>query len=350
MRIKIIAEVGVNHNGDTGLALELINEAEKAGADFVKFQTFNPDALVTGVAQKAIYQRKRTSCSESQIEMLRRLALPQESFFKLKKRCDQLGVKFLSTPFDIESLEFLVANLLVNHLKVPSGAITHGPLLLAAAKSGLPIILSTGMSTLEEIGDALGAIAFGLAGRDNPSLEAFRRSDKSILADRVTLLHCTTEYPAPISEINLHAMGALADRFALPVGYSDHTKGINISIAAAALGATVIEKHFTLDRKMAGPDHSASLEPQQFSNMVAGIRDVEVALGSGEKRPSQSELINLVAVRPSLVAACSIRAGELYSEQNLAIKRPGGGLSPMAWWDHLGQVASRDYVKDDLLE
>ena len=350
MRIKVIAEVGVNHNGDIGLAVELINEAKKAGADFVKFQTFNPDSLVTGAAKKAIYQRKRTSSSERQIEMLRRLTLPKDTFVKLKERCGQLNVNFLSTPFDIESLQFLVNNLLVSHLKLPSGAITHGPLLLAAAKSGLPIILSTGMSTLEEIDDALGAIAFGLEARDNPSLKAFRCSDRSILAGRVTLLHCTTEYPAPISEINLNAMQTLSDRFALPVGYSDHTKGINISIAAAALGATVIEKHFTLDREMAGPDHSASLEPREFSNMVAGIREIELALGSREKRPSESELINILAVRPSLVAACPIRAGESYSEHNLAIKRPGGGLSPMAWWDHIGQIASRSYAKDDLLE
>lgn len=351
MGVFIIAEAGVNHNGDPALALELIDAAARAGADAVKFQTFEPEALATNAAGKADYQKATTGGGESQLDMLRRLVLPRDCYPALLERCRARGIRFLSTPFDLGSLRFLVDEVGIDLLKLSSGAIVHGPLLLAAARSGLPIILSTGMSTITEIEGALAVLAFGAAQpMGNPDDAALAARDFAPLAGRVTLLHCTTEYPAPLDQVNLRAIDGLAARFGLPVGYSDHTQGITVSVAAAARGAVVIEKHFTLDRALPGPDHKASLEPDELTAMAAAIREVEQALGMAEKAPTPAELAVAKVARASLVAARPIRTGTVLTEADLAVKRPGTGVSPLQYWRMLGRRAGRDYQTDELIE
>jgi N-acetylneuraminate synthase len=356
--VFIIAEAGVNHNGECERAFELVDAAADAGADAVKFQTFKAKDLVTLDAARAAYQKNaEPGSSESQLEMLSRLELSHECFVKLKEHCERRGVMFLSTPFDKKSLKFLVGQVKVPILKMPSGEITNGPLLLDAARSGLPIILSTGMSTMEEVESALAVLAFGyLMPQGNPKTSAeileIANLEKAQqpLREKVTLLHCTSEYPADSSDINLRAMESLHTSFGLNTGLSDHSKGITVAIAASALGAKVIEKHFTLDRDLPGPDHQASLEPNQLKEMVAAIRTIQQALGCGEKCPVFSEMGNIPMVRKSIVATCEIKKGEAFTESNLSTKRPGTGMSPMSYWDLVGLQASQNYSKDDRIE
>ncbi|MBU6402082.1 MAG: N-acetylneuraminate synthase [Verrucomicrobia bacterium] len=354
-RVLIIAEAGVNHNGSPELAARLVNAAAEAGADAVKFQVFKTVNVLTRSAPKAEYQKRTTEPQESFLEMGRKLELSFETFAGLASQCRERGIGFLASPFDEESLRFLQAEIQVPKIKIASGEITNGPLLLQAARGGRPVILSTGMSNLEEIEAALAVLAFGYSHpRSAPSSSGFREALRSevgrkALEERVTLLHCTTEYPAPAEEANLRAMATLRDRFGLDVGWSDHTPGVAVAIAAAALGASVIEKHFTLDRTLAGPDHAASLEPSELRALVAAIRTVEVALGSREKRATASEVKNRSVARRSLVAARPIHRGEPFTPENLVAKRPGTGLSPMHFWELLGQTADRDYESDDLI-
>ena len=354
--VTVIAEAGVNHNGSLELAMALIEKAACAGADIVKFQTFSAGSLVTRSAEKAAYQVQASGGSETQYEMLRRLELSAEAHAKLIEHAANCGIEFLSTPFDLPSLAVLTDRFQLKRIKLGSGEITNGPLLLAAARTARPIILSTGMATLEEVEEALGVLAFGyVGGLSLPSAGAFRVAwddpqNRQALMQKVVLLHCTTEYPAPYEDVNLYAMDTLRAAFGLPVGYSDHTPGIEIALAAVARGATVIEKHFTLDRSMPGPDHMASLEPDELTRMVEGIRHVEVSLGDGIKAPRQSELKNLSVARKSIVAAVGIAPSERYTEQNITTKRPGNGISPMLWWDLEGGVARRAYAPDDLIE
>lgn len=355
-RSLIIAEAGVNHNGSVDMAIALIDAAADSDADIVKFQSFRADALVSRYAAKAEYQINSTGSNESQLEMIRRLELSEQVHLQLLDHSRKRGIGFLSTPFDPDSARFLVNDLGLTTLKIPSGEITNGPLLLSVSRLGCPMIMSTGMSTLGEIETALGVIAFGYLGENaKPSLENFRdayASDKGqeLLKRNLTLLHCTTEYPAPFAEVNLEAIDTLRRAFGLPVGLSDHTEGIAIAIAAAARKASVIEKHFTLDRKLPGPDHRASLEPAELALMVKSIRQVEAAIGEGCKRPSPSELKNMAVARRSLVAATKIQAGETFSERNMAVKRPGQGISPMDYWNRLGRKAPRDFSEDEPLE
>ncbi len=353
-RVSVIAEAGVNHNGSLDLAIELVEAAARSGADVVKFQTFRASHVASRFAGKAAYQALTTSGAESQLDMIRALELSEDDHRALIKRATKCGISFLSTPFDVPSLRLLVDGFDLQTIKIPSGEITNAPFLLACAREGRRIILSTGMSTLGEVEAALGVLAFGLIGRpdqeigDGAFLNAYASdAGQMALRDKVTLLHCTSEYPAPIETINLRAMDTLANAFGLPVGLSDHSAGINVAIAAAARNACLIEKHYTLDRTLPGPDHSASLEPQELAAMVAGIRDVERALGDGLKRPAEAELRNSAVVRRSLVASRPIRRGELFSTDNVAAKRPGGGLSPIKYWQLLGRPAGRDYAPDE---
>ena len=353
----IIAEAGVNHNGQEKLAFALVDAAYRAGADIVKFQTFRAKNLVTNEANQAEYQVKNTQNKESQLAMLSRLELSLETHRNLVKRCKTLGIEFLSTAFDLESLDFLVNDLGLTRLKLPSGEITNAPLVLAHARAGCDLIVSTGMATLSEIETALGVIAFGYTvdEKTEPSMQAFREayaseSGQKILRKKVTILHCTTEYPAPMEEINLRAMDTLGRAFDLAAGYSDHSEGITIPIAAVARGATLIEKHFTLDKNMHGPDHKASLEPQELEAMVKAIRQTEIALGSSIKIPTASEVKNKSAARKSLVAAVDIGEGEKLTESNLAIKRPGNGLSPYRYWELIGSKAKKKYMAGELID
>lgn len=332
MRTLIIAEAGVNHNGDLALAKRLIDVAAEAGADLVKFQTFNADRLVTTQAMKADYQRRNTDAEESQHTMIRRLELTQDMHEALIAHCKLRGIKFFSTGFDMESID-LLAKLGLDCFKIPSGEITNLPYLRHVGRYGKPVILSTGMSTLGEIEAAIDVLETSGTPRE-----------------RITALHCTTEYPTPMHDVNLRAMLAIRDAFGVSVGYSDHTTGIEIPIAAVTLGASVIEKHFTLDRNLPGPDHKASLEPEELKAMVNAIRNIEQALGDGIKRPSASETKNKPIARKSIVAACPIRTGETFTVSNLAAKRPGTGLSPMRWDEVLGRKASRDFAIDELIE
>lgn len=333
MNVVVIAEAGVNHNGDIRLAKRLIEAAKWAGADYVKFQTFISENLVSSVAEKADYQKKASSNhnnEESQLEMLKQLELSREDFIELKKYCGELEIGFLSTPFDLESIDFL-EELNMDFWKIPSGEITNLPYLLKIRETKRPIVLSTGMSNLEEITEAIS------------TLEEKGSRD-------IKILHCTTEYPAPLEEVNLKAMITMKDVFQKEVGYSDHTQGIDIPIAAVALGATVIEKHFTLDKGMEGPDHQASLEPSELKDMVDSIRRVQLALGNGEKLPTLSEEKNMKVARKSIVAKKEIKCGEEFTESNITVKRPGNGLSPMKWFNVLGNLAKRDFEKDELIE
>ena len=352
----MIAEAGVNHNGSLEVAKQLVDAAKHAGADAVKFQTFKAAQLVGKDAPKAQYQVKQTGAGESQFEMLRRLELDEAAHVALIGHCRDRGIEFLSTPFDRESLDMLARRFDISRIKLSSGEVTNAPFLLRAAQHGKPIILSTGMATLEEIEAALGVLAFGyLQKRERPTRAEFAAAYRSaagraLVHERVTLLHCTTEYPAPFTDVNLLAMETMRTAFDLPVGYSDHTRGLSVPVAAVALGATVIEKHFTLDRSLPGPDHRASLEPGELRQMVQSIREVEIALGGRLKEPAPSELENRSVVRKSLVAARNIRRGEAFTEDNLGIKRPGDGVSPFQYWDYLGYIAKRDYSPDEAID
>ena len=348
--VSIIAEVGVNHNADVAMALRLVEVAADAGVDAVKFQTFKTSALLSRTAPKAEYQRLTTGSEESQFDMVRKLELDWPAHHLLAKRCQEVGVKFLSAPFDLQSLDFLVHDLQQATLKIPSGEITNGPLLWRAGTHERHIILSTGMATLEEVRQALAVLACGYL-HTAPSEEAFSeayhsKKGQQLLRERVTLLHCTSEYPAPFASVNLRAMDTLAATFGLPVGLSDHSPGIVMPIAAVARGAVVVEKHFTLDRMLPGPDHRASLEPAQLNEMVQAVRAVEVALGDGKKIPASAELKNRRIVRKSLVALTDIPQGTCFTEANLGAKRPGDGVSPMAYWQWLDRRATTDYQTD----
>ncbi|MCX8765280.1 N-acetylneuraminate synthase [Vibrio parahaemolyticus] len=352
----IIAEAGVNHNGQEELAFALVDAAHKAGADIVKFQTFKAKNLVTEEAKQAEYQVTNTKKQESQLAMLSRLELSYEIHHDLVKYCNSLGIEFLSTAFDLESLDFLVNDLGLTRLKLPSGELTNAPLVLAHARTGCDLIVSTGMATLSEIEAALGVIAFGYtsAHEEKPSMLGFQEAYASeagqkALKEKVTILHCTTEYPAPMAEINLRSMDTLGRAFDLAAGYSDHSEGITIPIAAVARGAVLIEKHFTLDKNMEGPDHKASLEPKELEAMVKAIRQIEVALGSSVKTPTESEVKNKAVARKSLVAATDIKEGEELTEFNLTIKRPGSGLSPYRYWELIGSNATNGYKAGELI-
>ncbi|MCI1965842.1 MAG: N-acetylneuraminate synthase [Oscillospiraceae bacterium] len=356
-KVTIIAEAGVNHNGSAEMAVRLIDAAAKAGADAVKFQTFRTEQVMISDAPKAIYQLKQTSMEESQYEMVRKFELDEAAHFRLQKHAEEREIAFISTAFDLDSLHFLLS-MNVPFLKIASGEIENAPLLRMAALSGKKVLLSTGMSDLGEIEEALGVLAFGYLERagakGSPGREAFRQAydseaGRNALETHVSLLHCTTEYPAPFSEVNLRVIQTLRQCFALPVGYSDHTAGIAVPIAAAALGASVLEKHLTLDHDLPGPDHRASLEPEEFARMVQEIRRAEQSIGGPVKRPSPSELRNRAIVRKSLVAACPIQKGECYTEYNLAAKRPAGGRSPMEYFDLLGKKADRSYKEDEVI-
>ena len=332
MKTLIIAEAGVNHNGDLALARQLIDVAAEARADRVKFQTFSADRLVTTSARKADYQTRTTDAGESQHAMIRRLELTRDMHEVLIAHCRSRGIQFFSTGFDPESIDLLV-ELGLDCFKIPSGEITNLPYLRHVGRYGRQVILSTGMATLGEIESAL---------------EVLEQAGTS--RERITVLHCNTEYPTPMADVNLRAMLAIRDAFGVAVGYSDHTTGIEVAIAAVALGATVIEKHFTLDRNLPGPDHKASLEPDELKAMVTAVRNIEQALGDGIKRPSASEAKNKPIARKSLVAASAIRAGDVFSETNVTVKRPGTGLSPMRWDEVLGRKAPRDFAPDELIE
>lgn len=355
-RVYIIAEAGVNHNGSLEMARQLIDVAADAGADAVKFQTFRADRLVSGSAPKAEYQKRTSEAGESQYAMLKKLELGEEAHRELIRHCEARRIQFLSTPFDAESVELLGVTFDLPTLKIPSGEITNAPLLLKVASLGKRMILSTGMCTLADVEAALGVLAFGLTTPDaEPGAAAFREAfagaeGRKALQEKVILLHCTTEYPAPFAEVNLRAMDTLAAAFGLPVGFSDHTEGIAIPIAAAARGAVVIEKHFTLDRTLPGPDHRASVEPDELRAVVAALRQVELALGTASKVPAPSELKNAAVARKSIVAACGIQKGEPFTAENLTVKRPGTGLSPFRYWEILGRNAGRDYTKDEVID
>lgn len=352
----IIAEAGVNHNGDEKLAFELVNAAHEAGADIVKFQTFKAKNLVTVNAKQAEYQVANTQKQESQLDMLSRLELSYDAHHRLVKHCEFLGIEFLSTAFDSESLAFLVNDLGLTRLKIPSGEITNAPLVLEHARTGCDLIVSTGMATLSEVEAVLGVIAFGYIADNTavPSELAFQQAYASeqgqrALKQKITILHCTTEYPAPMTEINLRAMDTLGRAFELPAGYSDHSEGIAIPIAAVARGAVLIEKHFTLDKNMDGPDHKASLEPHELEAMVTAIRQVEIALGVGVKGPTVSEVKNKAIARKSLVANIDIKAGEKFSDENIAIKRPGIGINPNQYWNYLNKASIKGYKAGELI-
>lgn len=355
-RCYVIAEAGVNHNGDLDKAAALIQHAADAGADAVKFQTFKAESVVTGNARKAEYQITNTQEDGSQIEMIRKLELSFDAFRDLAEIAERHGIEFLSTAFDGDSLKFLADDLQVRRLKIPSGEMTNGPYLLSCARIRRPMFVSTGMCTMADIAAALDVIAYGLTSDETPRGSAdfagcaTGAAGAAALRETVTLLHCTTEYPTPLADVNLRAMDSMAARFGLPVGYSDHTQGISVPIAAAARGAQVIEKHFTLDRNLPGPDHAASLEPDELSAMVGAIRDVSSALGREEKAPAESELKNMPIARRSLVAARPIRKGEPVTAENVTAKRPGDGISPMGFWDMQGQPAARDYEPDEQIE
>ncbi|WP_272501932.1 N-acetylneuraminate synthase [Salinibacter ruber] len=350
MSTYVIAEVGVNHNGSMDLARDLIEVAAEAGVDAIKFQTFRSEELVTGDAPKADYQTETTDAEESQAEMLRRLELSPEQHHTIAGYCAENDLQFLSTPFDVQSARFLVDEFDVPRVKIGSGELTNGPLLLNIARLGRPVILSTGMGTLGEVEQALSVLAYGyVADGDRPTFEdlerAFASTEGQNALDRnVTVLHCVTEYPAPVEATNLRAMDTLREAFDLPVGLSDHTEGIAVPIAAVARGATLIEKHFTLDRSLPGPDHEASLEPDELRDMVQGIRDAEGALGTARKAPTDSEWKNRPVARKSLVATQPIQEGEDFTLDNLGVKRPGDGLSPMRYWERLDTTASRSYT------
>ena len=330
MPITIIAEAGVNHNGSLEMAKEMARVAKACGADIVKYQTAVPELVVSKFAQKAEYQKQTTDAAESQLEMIRRLHFSFDAHRELKEYCDSIGIQYLSAPFDLPSVRFL-GTLGLPLLKIPSGEITNLPYLEAMAALKTPVLLSTGMSSLDEITDALGVLDDGGC-------------------PEVTILHCNTQYPTPYEDANLTAMIELYEQFGLPVGLSDHTPGWECDVAAAVLGAQVIEKHFTLDKSLPGPDQKASLDPAEFKAMVEAVRHVEAALGDGHKHLTESEAPNQAIARKSIVAARQIKAGEVFTEENLTTKRPGDGISPMRWHEILGQTAKRDFAEDEKIE
>ena len=329
-KVYIIAEAGDNHNGDFNTALKLVDVAKRAGADCVKFQTFVTEEIISKYAEMAEYQKKNTGKEESQFEMVKRLELSFDEFRKIKEYCDRVGIQFLSTPFDLKSVDFL-NELGVPFFKIPSGEITNYPYLIKIAHTGKPVVMSTGMCEPDEILAAINVLEKNGSGE-------------------ITLLHCNTEYPTPLKDVNLYAMRTMKKMFGKKVGYSDHTKGIEVPVAAVALGACVIEKHFTLDKNMPGPDHKASLEPDELGRMVKNIRNIEIALGDGVKRVSESERKNIAIARKSIVARRNIQEGEILTEENLAVKRPGTGINPMQWMEVLGTRAVRDFKDDELIE
>lgn len=332
LRTIIIAEAGVNHNGDLGLAKRLVDAAATAGADYVKFQTFSADRLVTGEANKAKYQVDEISnLNETQFQMLKKLEMSQEMHHELISYCNDKCIGFLSSGFDVESINFLFS-IGLRIFKIPSGEITNLPYLRHIGSLGAQVILSTGMSSMYEVGAALKILESAGLGRE-----------------KISLLHCTTEYPTPMHDVNLSAIKSMKDYFGLSVGYSDHTNGIEVAIAAVALGATIVEKHFTLNRNMTGPDHKASLEPKELTKMIESIRNIEVAMGDGVKQITTSEIKNLAVIRKSIVAACKILVGEEFTPENITVKRPGDGISPMYWDDILGRKSTREYQKDELI-
>ncbi|RCW21171.1 N-acetylneuraminate synthase [Ciceribacter lividus] len=354
----IIAEAGVNHNGNPDLAFELVRVSAKAGADVVKFQTFRTEKLVTSQARQANYQKRNLGVSDDQTQsdMLRKLELDYRVFFELKAECDSCGIRFLSTPFDVGSALFLIDELGESLLKIGSGDFDNLPLLISIARRGAKVILSSGMTALGDIEMSLGALAFGYLADvdDKPSLSAFQAAYASaearhILKEKVTILHCTTEYPAPPESLNLNAITTIARSFGLDVGFSDHSEGPEAAIAARVLGATVLEKHITLDRSMPGPDHKASMEPTDFAAMVRQIRNLDAALGDGIKRMMIAEGANKAIARKSPVAAAPIRAGELFSEENMTLKRTRGGAPAIRYYDLLGQPSSHSFDVDEAI-
>jgi len=330
--VFVIAEAGVNHNGSVKTAKRMIDAAVEAGADAIKFQTFKAERVISRFAPKAEYQKLATGKDESQLEMVKKLELDTSAHKELINYCKEKEIFFLSSPFDLESID-LLDKFGLQMFKIPSGEITNLPFLRKIAKLKKKIILSTGMSSLKEIGDALGLLVkFGTKKRD------------------IAVLHCNTEYPTPYEDVNLLAMLSIKEAFDVQVGYSDHTLGIEVAIAAVALGATIIEKHFTLDKNMRGPDHKASLEPDELRAMVKSIRNIEIALGNGTKKPSPSELKNKLIARKSIVASRDVKKGEVFTEKNLTIKRPGIGISPMNWEKIIGKIAKRAFKEDELIE
>ncbi len=330
MKTLIIAEAGVNHNGNFEIAKQLVDKAVEAGADIVKFQTCKAENVISRYADKAEYQKVTTGEADSQLDMVRKLMLTYEEYGQLKEYCDEKGIGFLSTAFDLPSVDYL-HSIGMKMWKIPSGEITNLPLLIKIAELHEPIIMSTGMSELYEVDNAVRVL-------------------KEHGASDITLLHCTTEYPAPYEDVNLKAMETMRYTFDLPVGYSDHTKGLEIPVAAVARGASVIEKHFTLDRNMEGPDHKASIEPDELKQMVSMIRHVEVAIGDGIKKVSPSEEKNQAIARKSIIAKTAIKAGDVFTEENITTKRPGSGINPMRWFEILGKKAKHDYEEDYLIE
>lgn len=330
MSVYIIAEAGVNHNGSIDIAKKLVKAAKQAGADCVKFQTYITENLVTTTAKKADYQIHNTQNEDTQYSMLKKLELSFDEFRELKRYCEEMNIDFISTPFDLDSIDFL-ESLEMKFWKVPSGEITNFPYLKKIANTKLPVILSTGMSSIEEVSSAVDVL-------------------KKNGCPDISILHCTTEYPTPVEECNLNAVRTLKEVYGVRVGYSDHTDSILIPVAAVAVGAEIIEKHFTLDKSMEGPDHKASLEPKQLKEMVRNIRVIECALGDGVKRPSQSEISNISIARKSIVAKERICKGEVFTEENLAVKRPGTGINPMNWEYVIGKIATKDFEKDELIK
>ncbi len=331
MSVFIIAEAGVNHNGSLKRAREMVIKARESGADAIKFQTFKSEKLVSTFAEKAAYQIENTgSADESQLEMVKKLELSFDDFRELQAFSKEKGIQFLSTPFDLESIDFL-NQLEMPFWKLPSGEVTNYPYLVKIAQTHKEIVMSTGMCTLDEISEALSVL------RENG-------------AGKIALLHCNTEYPTPMEDVNLKAMETLKKAFSTPIGYSDHTKGIEVPIAAVAMGATIIEKHFTLDRNLEGPDHKASLEPSELKAMVQAIHNIEKAIGTADKKPTPSEIKNMAIARKSIVAGQPIKKGEIFTEKNITTKRPGTGISAMRWRQVLGQKATRDFAEDELIE
>jgi len=351
----LIAEAGVNHNGSIELAKKLIDAAVMAGADAVKFQSFVASSIVTAGASKAEYQITNTGSKESQLEMLKKLELSHSQQRELHQYCQRSGIQFLSTPFDTASLNFLTADLGLETIKVGSGELTNAPFLFEVARLAKNIILSTGMSTIDEVADALGVIAFVMTDSKNPSVSSFKSAlasseGRKAVTSKVTLLHCTTDYPTVSSDVNLQAMSTLREKFDCQVGFSDHSVGIHLAVAAVAMGATVIEKHLTIDRDLPGPDHKASLEPSEFKNLVDQVRDLENAFGDGIKRPTEVELKNKKIARRSLVALKAIKTGDVFTSENVSIKRPGTGRSPFEYWSLLGTKATSDIAENEVIQ
>ena len=331
-KVIIIAEAGVNHNGNYDLAKRMVDAAKESGADYIKFQTAVPELVISKFAEKAEYQKENTGDGQSQLEMCKKIHLNLSDYKPLKAYCDEVGIKFLSTPFDLVSIDVLT-ELNMDFFKIPSGEITNLPYLRKIARTGTPVILSTGMSTIEEIHDALNVLY-----------------KNGLSKEKITILHANTEYPTPMKDVNLNAMKTIADEFNVKVGYSDHTLGVEVPVAAIALGATVIEKHFTLDKNMDGPDQKASLEPHELKLMVQSIRNIESALGNRTKMASESESKNIAIARKSIVASQDIKKGDFFTEENITVKRPGNGISPMLWDDVLGKKAMHDFNEDELIE